>query len=342
MALGELKQPEGTANVLVAGGAGFIGSHIVRRLLEDEKTERVLVIDDLSSGTRENLEGSLGDDRLDVLEMDITDPAVVESAGRDFDLVLHLAAVANPVDYERRPLDTLNVNSDGARNLMSISGRSGSKFIFFSSSEVYGNYNIVPIDPMSETSHSRIILNQRRSPYVVGKCFGEEITISYSKKLGIDHLIIRPFNIYGPNMDLMTEYGRVIPNFCIWGLRGQPLRINGDGTQVRTFCHVDDMVNSLFLLIEKDIKQRSVNVGYPHPTSILDLARMVSGILGIEENFEFADKYQFEPYIRIPDIRLAKDLTGWEPEVDLKTGLVRTIDWFRETGLKKYSRYITL
>ena len=156
--------------------------------------------------------------------------------------------------------------------------------------------------------------------------------------MGVEHLIIRPFNIYGPNMDLMTNYGRVIPNFCIWGLRGQPLRIHGDGTQVRTFCHIDDLVSGLFLLLEKGINGQSVNIGHPRPTPILELAKLVSDILGIEENFKYVEKYQFEPYIRIPDIKLINKLTGWDPEIDLRTGLVKTIDWFSTTGLEKYSR----
>jgi len=338
MDLEQQKGPKGTAEVLVAGGAGFIGSHIVKRLLGMETTEKVLVIDDFSSGSRENLEGSLGDDRLELLEMDITDPSVVELAGKGFDLVLHLAAVANPLDYEKLPMKTLMVNSEGVRNLIDIAGKGRSKYVFFSSSEVYGNYSMVPMDQMAETSQSRIVLNQKRSPYVVGKCFGEEMSIYHCRKFGIDHLTIRPFNIYGPNMDLITNYGRVIPNFCIWGLKGDPLRIHGDGTQVRTFCHIDDLMRALFLLLEKDVKNRSINIGYPYPISIRDLARMVTDILKVEENFEFVEKYQFEPYVRVPDISLIKQLTGWEPQVDLKTGLVRTIDWFRTVGMGKYPR----
>jgi len=332
------KGPKGTSEVLVAGGAGFIGCHIVDRLLSSDTTERVLVIDNFTSGTRENLKRFDSDDRLEVIEMDVTDPAVIETAGKGFDLVLHLAAVANPMDYEKQPLETLLVNSEGSRNLIEIAGKSGSRYVFFSSSEVYGDYNVLPIGPMSEISQSRIFLNQKRSPYVVGKCFGEEMAIYLCRKMEIEHLIIRPFNIYGPNMDLMTKYGRVIPNFCIWGLRGQSLRIHGDGTQVRTFCHIDDLVSGLFILLEKGVQGRSINIGYPDPISVIDLARMISNILGIEENFKFVEKYEFEPYIRRPDIRLINELTGWKPKVDLRAGLDRTIDWFRTVGMGKYLR----
>ena len=336
MDLEELRGLEGTAEVLVAGGAGFIGSHLVKNLLCSEKIDRVLVIDNFVSGSLENLREFENDTRLEVLRKDITDPEVIATAGKNFDLVFHLAAVANPLDYEKQPNETLRVNSEGSRNLIDIAGRSGAKYVFFSSSEIYGDHNNIPPAPLSESSRSMIFLNKKRSPYVVGKCFGEEMTINMCRREGIDHLIIRPFNIYGPNMDLMTNYGRVIPNFCIWGIRGRPMRIHGDGTQVRSFCHIDDLISALFLLIEKGVDGRSVNIGYPNPISILDLARSVSRILGIEENFIFVDKYEFEPYIRIPDISLINGLTGWKPRIDLGAGLIRTVEWFRTAGLEKY------
>lgn len=338
MVLGTMRGSTSISRILVAGGAGFIGSHLVDHFLKQENTKRVIVVDNFISGTKENLKPFMGDDRLDVLEMDITDRTVVGSAGRDFDLVLHLAAVANPLDYERKPLETLKTNSDGSQNLIEIASQSSAKYVFFSSSEIYGNHNSMPKTALSESTQSRIILNQKRSPYVVGKCFGEEMTINLCGKMGVDHLIVRPFNIYGPNMDLMTDYGRVIPNFCIWGLRGEPLRIHGDGTQVRTFCYIDDLVEALFMLLTNGVKRRSINIGHPYPISILDLARLISRILEIEERFDFVERYMFEPYVRIPDIKLIKDLTDWKPHVDLRIGLMRTIEWFASMGLSKYGR----
>jgi nucleoside-diphosphate-sugar epimerase len=300
--------------------------------------EKILVIDNFSSGSRENLKDSIKDERLAILDMDITDNSVTNRSGDGFDLVLHLAAVANPKDYERHPVETLMVNSHGSENMIAIAERNKAKYIFFSSSEVYGNHNPIPNDSLGETAQSRIILNQRRSPYVVGKCFGEEMTINLCRNKGLDHLIIRPFNIYGPNMDLMTNYGRVIPNFCVWGLRGDPLKIHGDGTQIRSFCFIDDLIEAFISLLNEDVVGKSINIGYPHPTSILDLGRMVSEILNIEEKFQHVERYPYEPYMRVPDITLMKKLTGWEPRIYLRSGLERTIEWFREIGIEKYVR----
>jgi nucleoside-diphosphate-sugar epimerase len=249
-----------------------------------------------------------------------------------------LAAIANPLDYETYPIETLSVNSNGSNNMIKIAENSKAKYVFFSSSEVYGNYDSLPRGSLSETSGSRIVLNQKRSPYVVGKCFGEEITINLCMNKGIEYLIIRPFNIYGPKMDLMTKYGRVIPNFCIWGLLGQPLKIHGDGTQIRSFCHIDDLINALNLLINSNFKNNSINIGYPQPISILDLARLISEILEMEENYIFVERYEFEPFIRIPDINKIKSIIGWKPQIDLRTGLMRTIEWFKTEGIKEYNR----
>ncbi len=333
-----LKGSTGIRKVLLAGGAGFIGSHLVRYFLDQECIERVLVIDNFVSGSRENLTDSVMDERLVILDMDITDPSVIHSSGDGFDLVLHLAAVANPKDYEKHPVETLMVNSRGSENMVAIAERNNAKYIFFSSSEVYGNHNPIPNDSLGEASQSRIILNQKRSPYVVGKCFGEEMTINLCRNKGLDYLIIRPFNIYGPNMDLMTNYGRVIPNFCLWGLKGDPLKINGDGTQIRSFCFIDDFIEAFISLLNEGVAGKSINIGYPHPISILELGRLVSQILNVEEKFQYGEKYPFEPYMRVPDITLMKKLTGWEPRIFLRSGLEKTIEWFRETGIEKYVR----
>ena len=325
-------------SVLVAGGAGFIGSHLVEHLLRQKSIQRVLVVDNFISGTIENLEGSRGDGKLEILEMDITDPGVIDGCEGGFDLVLHLAAIANPKDYERKPVETLRVNSQGSENLVTIAERNMAKFIFFSSSEVYGDQEPALTGSLEDASWSRIILNQKRSPYVVGKCFGEEITKNLCLDKGMDHLIIRPFNIYGPKMDMMTNYGRVIPNFCIWGLNGDPMRIHGDGEQIRSFCYVDDFINALISLLNSGVVGKSINIGNPDPISIIELAGLISDILGVEENFGFVERYPYEPFCRVPDISLIKKLTGWEPEMDLRSGLESTVKWFRETGLERYDR----
>jgi len=333
-----LTKEDGIRAILLAGGAGFIGSHIVRYLLGQKDIEKVLVVDNFVTGTRKNLTGLVNDDRLEVLDRDITDPMVIKEVGKGFDLILHLATIANQKDYEEHPVETLKVNSEGSQNMIEIARRNKAKYVFFSSSEVYGSYDPALSAPFSESTPSRIVLNQKRSPYVVGKCFGEEMTINLCRREGVEYLIIRPFNIYGPNMDMMTDYGRVIPNFCIWGLRGMPLRINGDGSQERSFCHVDDLINALVSLLKRHISGQCINIGYPRSISILDLARLVSEVLSIEEDFQYVDRYPFEPNMRLPDIGLIGQLAGWEPVIDLRSGLVRTIEWFKIEGLEYYGK----
>ena len=165
------------------------------------------------------------------------------------------------------------------------------------------------------------------------------MAFNLSRSKGLKYLVIRPFNIYGPNMDIMTNYGRVIPNFCIWGLKGEPFRIHGDGTQIRSFCYIEDFLNAITSLLNNNINERSINIGYPHPISILELGRLTFDILGLEEKFQFVEKYPLEPYIRVPDIKLIEELTGWNPNVNLRSGLKRTIRWFKDMGLEKYDRY---
>ncbi|MBN1389803.1 MAG: NAD-dependent epimerase/dehydratase family protein [Candidatus Thermoplasmatota archaeon] len=332
---------DGWKKFLVAGGAGFIGSHLVRYLLSREETEHVLVIDNFISGSWKNIEDLLDDPRMEVMDSDIIDTVILERDYPDLDIVLHLATIANPTDYERNPISTLSVNSIGTSNLIEIAGKTKAMFVFFSSSEVYGSHEISPGRSLSEICHSRIILNQKRSPYVVGKCYGEELTISRCNENNIPYLIIRPFNIYGSNMDMESQYGRVITNFIIWGLEGNSLRVHGDGTQIRSFCHIDDFLAALFQLLNRGIVGKSINIGYPHPISILDLAHLICELIGVEEDFKYVKRYEFEPFWRIPDIALIKELTGWEPQKNLRKGLIETIQWFRSVGMERYSKINT-
>ncbi len=319
----------GYKRVLIAGGAGFLGSHFIKKLLRLKHVEKIVVLDNFSTGSLNNLAEVIDDPRLKIIETDISD--TIPKLREEFDFICHLAALANPVDYEKNPIATLTVNSDGAKNLIELARKNKADYLYFSSSEVYGVYDCIPYRGLSEEETvSRLILGKPRSPYAVGKCFGEELTRHLCGHYGIKYTIVRPFNVYGPNMDVNTNYGRVIPNFITWALKKEPLRINGDGTQIRTFCYIDDFIQAIILLIKEEPRPLVINIGNQQQIRILDLAQLINQMLDNESvGYVSAERYQFEPLIRIPDLNLIKKLTGWEPATGLKKGLHHTINWLK-------------
>lgn len=311
---------------LIAGGAGFIGNHLVRKLLSYNNVTNIVVVDNFATGSVNNLEDVKKDTRLKILNCDITTNLPKMPS---FDLIFHLAAIANPTQYEVDPINTLLVNSRGNENLLQIAKESKSSYIYFSSSEIYGNHNPVPQKGMNEETVSHFVLNQKRSPYFVGKAFGEEIVRTVCTAENIDHLIIRPFNVYGPKMDIKASYGRVIPNFITWARKNQPLQIHGDGTQVRAFCYIDDFIDAVISLLEYSFPpKRVVNIGSQEPISILGLANMINKMLSNPAGHIFTDRYKFEPKIRIPNIERISNWSGWEPKIKRKEGLRKTIESF--------------
>lgn len=314
---------------LIAGGAGFLGSHFVKKLLGLKHIKRIVVFDNFSTGSLNNLAEVADDPRLKIIETDISQ--TIPKLKEGFDFVCHLAALANPIDYEKNPIDTLTVNSDGAQNMIELARRNNASYIYFSSSEVYGIYDCMPYRGLSEEETvSRLILGKPRSPYAVGKCFGEELTRHLCSHYGIKYTIVRPFNVYGPNMDVKTNYGRVIPNFITWALKKEPLQINGDGTQIRTFCYIDNFIQALFLLLKMESPPKVINIGSRQQIRILDLAQLINEILDNQSNgYNFVERYQFEPMIRTPDLSIIKKVTGWEPATGLKKGLKNTSNWLK-------------
>jgi len=288
-----------------------------------------MVLDNFSTGSLTNLADVRDDPRLKVIETDISQ--TIPKLKEDFDLVCHLAAIANPIDYEKKPIDTLAVNSDGVKNLIEIARRNKAGYLYFSSSEVYGVYDCMPYRGLSEEDTvSRLILGKPRSPYAVGKCFGEELTRHLCSNHGIKYTIVRPFNVYGPNMDVKTNYGRVIPNFITWALKKEPLQINGDGTQIRTFCYIDDFLGALCLLLKMELPPEVINIGNRQQTRILDLAQLINEILDNQsQGYTFVERYQFEPMVRTPDLGRIIKLSGWEPATGLKKGLKNTSNWLK-------------
>ncbi len=323
----------GYKRFLIAGGAGFLGSHLIKKLLRLRHVEKIVVLDNFSTGSLNNLAEVKDDPRLNVIETDISD--TIPKLREDFDFICHLAALANPVDYEKKPIATLTVNSDGVKNLIELARKNEAGYLYFSSSEVYGVYDCIPYRGLSEEETvSRLILGKPRSPYAVGKCFGEELTRHLCGHYGIRYTIVRPFNVYGPNMDVNTNYGRVIPNFITWAIKKEPLQINGDGTQIRTFCYIDDFIQAIILLIKEESHPLVINIGSQQQIRILDLAQLINQMLDNESvGSVCVERYQFEPLIRIPDLNLIKKLTGWEPATGLKKGLHNTINWLK-TQLK--------
>lgn len=319
--------------LLIAGGAGFLGSHFVKKLLSLKDVKKVVVLDNFSSGSLNNIAEVINDPRLKVIETDISYP--ISKLTEEFDYVCHLAALANPIEYEKNPIATLTVNSDGVQNMIEIARKNNAYYVYFSSSEVYGVYDCLPYRGLSEEETvSRLILGKPRSPYAVGKCFGEELTRHFCGYYGNKYTIIRPFNVYGPNMDVNTNYGRVIPNFITWALKKEPLQINGDGTQIRTFCYIDDFMEALFRLLKAEDPPKVINIGSRQQIRILDLAQLINEMLANKPSgYRFVEKYQYEPMIRFPDLSMIFRLTGWKPETELGNGLRNTINWLK-THLK--------
>lgn len=323
----------GHKRFLIAGGAGFLGSHFIKKLLKLKYVKKIVVLDNFSTGSLNNLAEVADDVRLKIIETDISHP--IPRLGEKFDLICHLAALANPTDYEKNPIDTLAVNSDGVKNLVELARGFKAEYIFFSSSEVYGIYDSIPYRGFSEENTvSRLLLGKPRSPYSIGKCFGEELTKNLCSHYGIKYLIIRPFNVYGPNMDVKTNYGRVIPNFITWALKKEPLQINGDGNQIRTFCYIDDFIQALFLLLKVESPAEVINIGSRQQIRILDLAELINKMLDNQsKGYNFVERYQFEPMIRTPDLSKIIKLNGWNPATGLKKGLKSTANWLK-TKLK--------
>ena len=298
---------------LVAGGAGFIGSHLTEALVK--RGDEVTVVDDLSTGSLDNLSGVIGS--VEFVEADI---GSFEAGGR-FDKVYHLACTANAADYTARPLDVLRSSSSGTANLLGIASESGADFCYFSSSEVYGD------QPQggsgtAESSTASFRPLTARSVYQVSKSFAEELVARSCEASGIWYAILRPFNIYGTRMDVRSPYGRVMTNFARSLSRGEPLTVNGDGLQTRSFCHVDDAVRAVLLLDSlPGYPCAPLNVGNPEQVTIEGLARLMAEACGAEARIVHADPVPDEPRHRMPDVSLARSLLGWSPEIPLREGI---------------------
>ena len=309
--------------VLITGGAGFLGSHLCDRFLAEG--HHVIAMDNLLTGSTRNIEHLAGHERFRFIKHDVTNYIYIEGA---LDAVLHFASPASPIDYLNFPIQTLKVGSLGTHNTLGLAKEKNARFFLASTSEIYGD----PLEhPQTESYWGNVNPIGPRGCYDEAKRFGEAITMAYHRQHGIDTRIVRIFNTYGPRMRL--DDGRVIPNFVGQALRGEPLTVYGDGLQTRSFCFVEDEVEGLVRLLMSDINT-PVNIGNPHSElTIMKLAELINEITGNPGGLviEEAKRIEDDPQTRRPDISKARDELQWEPEIDIRDGLQRTIDYFRET-----------
>jgi dTDP-glucose 4,6-dehydratase len=298
---------------LVTGGAGFLGSHLCEYLLERDL--RVLCVDNLESSTLENLE-HLRDDGFVFRNHDMVEHLDVDEP---VDVVYHLAALASPIDYLRQPLHSLKVGSYGTHNALGLAKFKRARFVLASTSEVYGDPQV---HPQPESYWGNVNPIGPRGVYDEAKRYAEALTMAYHNQQGVDTAIVRIFNTYGPRM--RSHDGRAIPTFVRQALENAPLTIFGDGSQTRSFCYVNDLIRGLHLLAESG-EHLPVNLGNPKEFSILELAQTVLRVTSSKSEIVFEALPIDDPQVRQPDITRARQVLGWEPEIELEEGLRRML-----------------
>jgi len=304
--------------VMITGGAGFIGSHLCERFLADG--HEVLGLDNFITGSRRNIEPFLASPRFTFVEHNISEPFFLFGP---VDAVLHFASPASPVDYLKFPIQTLKVGSLGTWHTLGLAKAKNARYLLASTSEVYGDPDV---HPQREEYWGNVNPIGVRGVYDEAKRFAEAMTMAYHRTHGVNTHIVRIFNTYGPRMRL--DDGRALPNFMGQALRGEPITIYGDGSQTRSFCYVDDLVDGIVRLLNTE-HHGPVNLGNPHEITILKFAREIQALTGSRSELVFQPLPQDDPRIRRPDIALAKKLLEWQPKIDRAEGLRRTLEYFR-------------
>jgi dTDP-glucose 4,6-dehydratase len=305
--------------VVVTGGAGFLGSHLCEQLVKDGC--EVLAIDNFLTGTPANVEHLVGEDGFRLRKADVTEH--VHVPGR-VDQVLHFASPASPIDYLQLPIETLKVGSIGTLHALGLAKEKSARFLLASTSEAYGDPQV---HPQPETYWGHVNPVGPRGVYDEAKRYAEALTMAYRRTHGVDTAIVRIFNTYGERM--RPNDGRAIPTFIWQALRGEPITVAGDGSQTRSVCYVSDLVDGILRLLRSDLAG-PVNIGNPFELSILELAERTRELAKSDSEIVFVPRPQDDPCVRQPDISLARNELGWEPEVSLAQGLERTIEWFRQ------------
>lgn len=305
---------------IVAGGAGFIGSHLCESLVDDG--HEVLCVDNFGSGRPRNVEHLLDHPRFTLQKEDIRQPLALPQA----DEIYHLASRASPADFTEFPVRIALTNTEGTRNLLDHAVACDAKMLFASTSEVYGDPEV---HPQPESYTGNVNIRGPRGCYDESKRFGETLTVAYEQEYDLDVRTVRIFNTYGPRM--RPDDGRAIPNFVSQALNGRELTVYGNGSQTRSFCYVDDMVRGLRTLMdEKGLQGEVVNLGSEYEITVLDLAESILDVCETESGITHNPLPEDDPSRRRPDLSKAKRVLGFEPTVNLETGLEKTIDYFEE------------
>jgi dTDP-glucose 4,6-dehydratase len=306
---------------VVTGGAGFLGSHLCERLLE--LGHEVLCLDNFLTGSPRNVEHLLQNPAFRLIRCDVTDYIHVPGP---VDYVLHFASPASPIDYLKLPLETLKVGSLGTLHALGLGKEKRARFLLASTSEVYGDPQI---HPQPESYWGNVNPIGPRGVYDEAKRFAEALTMAYRRTHGVDTAILRIFNTYGPRM--RHNDGRAIPAFATQAITGKPITVAGDGSQTRSVVYVSDEVEGIVRLLLSG-HPGPMNIGNPFELSMLDLARLVREVVGSSSEIIFVPRPVDDPTVRQPDISLASSVLGWEPTVDVREGLERTVRWFRESS----------
>jgi dTDP-glucose 4,6-dehydratase len=304
---------------VVTGGAGFLGSHLCERLLREGY--EVLCLDNFVTGTPHNVEHLMEHDGFRLIRADVTEYVHV---GVPVDAVLHFASPASPIDYLKLPVETLKVGSIGTFHALGLARHTGARLVLASTSETYGDPQV---HPQPETYWGHVNPVGPRGVYDEAKRFGEALTMAYRRSYGVDTGIVRIFNTFGERM--RPNDGRAIPTFIRQALAGHPVTVAGDGSQTRSVCYVDDLVEGVVRLLRSE-HPGPVNIGNPREIAVLALAEWIRDLCGSSSEIEFIGRPQDDPTVRQPDVTLAREVLGWEPKVDIEDGLRRTIAWFRQ------------
>jgi UDP-glucuronate decarboxylase len=304
--------------ILVTGGAGFLGSHLIDRLME--QGHDVLCLDNFFTGTKRNIDHWIGHHNFELIRHDVTEPIRLEC-----DQIYHLACPASPVHYQYNPVKTIKTNVLGTLNMLGLAKRVKARFLLASTSEVYGDPDV---HPQPEEYRGNVNTIGIRSCYDEGKRVAETLAFDYHRQNGVDIRVMRIFNTYGPRM--LENDGRVVSNFIVQALKGIPLTVYGDGSQTRSFCYASDLIEGMMRLMENNEHLGPVNIGNPGEYTILQLAETIQRMVNPDAEIVFEPLPQDDPTQRQPDITRAKTWLGWEPTIELKEGLEKTIADFRD------------
>ncbi len=308
------------SRAVITGGSGFLGSHLCRALLD--RGDDVVCVDDLSTGKIDNISELRGDAGFEFIRHNVSNPIEIEGS---VDAVLHFASPASPKDYLEMPIQTLKVGSLGTHNTLGLAKEKDARFLLASTSEVYGDPQV---HPQSEDYWGHVNPIGPRGVYDEAKRFAEAMAMAYHRFHGLDVRIVRIFNTYGPRM--RPADGRVVSNFLVQAIEGKPLTMYGDGSQTRSFCFVDDEVRGILALLDSELEAQPCNIGNPDEFTVRELAEIVLETTGSSSQIVYEDLPVDDPTQRQPDISLASRELGWTPRVELREGISRTTEWFRE------------